>query len=449
MLLTTLAAFAAGAVPIAPGIASLNWQRPAASPTPRGRHAIVSADPQLPRVRRDRGGRARRLRCRAIRRPRPPSAVSPGSSTPACAATSIRWRTRRRRPSWRATTARPWPRRSARSGSPRPRAARTGRHCSPRGSRALGKNTALRCAELQARQATGARRRAMDRRRAGAVAQQRQAAAGELRCGVRCARREGRPDAGAALGAHRQGRRRMATRRDAQRRARPARGRRRARQRLRRVLRSRRTRARWTGPRPSAAAASPRTGSRGWPSRCRWPAKRNCRSTRRRSASPRRTAAACCTRPRCGRWRRTSPNRRSASTPCRRPPTTSACTNGARARRWRAPTGAAALAAIRKMGDKQRSDSRWQYFEARLPERTGDKAGGAARCIAKPRDKAEFHGFLAADRIDAPYALCPWQPGDADARPRRRRARSRRSCARWSCTASTAAAGRRANGTTR
>ncbi len=71
----------------------------------------------------------------------------------------------------------------------------------------------------------------------------------------------------------------------------------------------------------------------------------------------------------------------------------------------------AALAAIRKMGDKQRGDSRWQYFEARLAERTGDKAS-AQRLYREAANKAEFHGFLAADRIDQPYALCPWLPRD-------------------------------------
>jgi soluble lytic murein transglycosylase len=70
-----------------------------------------------------------------------------------------------------------------------------------------------------------------------------------------------------------------------------------------------------------------------------------------------------------------------------------------------------ALAAIRKMGDKQRSDSRWQYFEARLAERTGDKAA-ADRLYREAARKPEFHGFLAADRIDQPYALCPWLPQD-------------------------------------
>ncbi|HJW46433.1 MAG TPA: lytic murein transglycosylase, partial [Lysobacter sp.] len=74
----------------------------------------------------------------------------------------------------------------------------------------------------------------------------------------------------------------------------------------------------------------------------------------------------------------------------------------------------AALAAIRKMGDKQRSDSRWQYFEARLAERTGDKAA-AQRLYREAANKAEFHGFLAADKIGASYTLCPWLPDDADA----------------------------------
>lgn len=66
----------------------------------------------------------------------------------------------------------------------------------------------------------------------------------------------------------------------------------------------------------------------------------------------------------------------------------------------------AALAAIRKMGDKQRSDSRWTYFQARLTEIAGDKAAAQALYRQAAR-KPEFHGFLAADRIGQPYALCP------------------------------------------
>jgi soluble lytic murein transglycosylase len=74
----------------------------------------------------------------------------------------------------------------------------------------------------------------------------------------------------------------------------------------------------------------------------------------------------------------------------------------------------AALAAIRRMGDKQRRDSRWTYFEARLLELTGDKAGATAAYQRAAREP-QFHGFLAADRINQPYALCPWIPHDSDA----------------------------------
>jgi soluble lytic murein transglycosylase len=76
---------------------------------------------------------------------------------------------------------------------------------------------------------------------------------------------------------------------------------------------------------------------------------------------------------------------------------------------WRA-----ARDAIGKMGQAQREDSRWTWFAARTAELTGDKAGAQAlyRDAARAPD---FHGFLAADRIDQPYALCPWQPKDAPA----------------------------------
>ncbi|GAB3358942.1 lytic transglycosylase domain-containing protein [Lysobacter tyrosinilyticus] len=75
---------------------------------------------------------------------------------------------------------------------------------------------------------------------------------------------------------------------------------------------------------------------------------------------------------------------------------------------------AGALAAIRKMGEKQRADSRWQYFEARLAELTDDKPT-AQRLYREAANKAEFFGFLAADRINASYTLCPWLPMDTDA----------------------------------
>jgi soluble lytic murein transglycosylase len=74
----------------------------------------------------------------------------------------------------------------------------------------------------------------------------------------------------------------------------------------------------------------------------------------------------------------------------------------------------AALAAIQRMGDKQRGDSRWTYFEARLLELTGDKSG-AQSAYRRAAREPQFHGFLAADRINQPYALCPWIPHDSDA----------------------------------
>jgi soluble lytic murein transglycosylase len=70
---------------------------------------------------------------------------------------------------------------------------------------------------------------------------------------------------------------------------------------------------------------------------------------------------------------------------------------------------AAALAAIRRMPATQRDDSRWQYFAARTSELTGD-AVGARALYAKAAAQSDFHGFLAADRLGQPYALCPWQP---------------------------------------
>jgi soluble lytic murein transglycosylase len=69
----------------------------------------------------------------------------------------------------------------------------------------------------------------------------------------------------------------------------------------------------------------------------------------------------------------------------------------------------AALAAIGKMGDKQRADSRWQYFEARLRERLGQGKSAKALYAASARSPT-FHGWLAADRLQIPYALCPLDP---------------------------------------
>ncbi len=72
----------------------------------------------------------------------------------------------------------------------------------------------------------------------------------------------------------------------------------------------------------------------------------------------------------------------------------------------------AALAAIRKMPASQRNDSRWRWFEARLLEKTGKPAEATALYRAAASEPT-FHGFLAADKLKQPYNLCPWNPGDS------------------------------------
>ncbi|MFT4178890.1 MAG: transglycosylase SLT domain-containing protein [Thermomonas sp.] len=70
---------------------------------------------------------------------------------------------------------------------------------------------------------------------------------------------------------------------------------------------------------------------------------------------------------------------------------------------------AGALTALRRMPEALRSDSRWTWFAARTSELTGDAAAAKA-LYAQAASKSDFHGFLAADRLNQPYALCPWQP---------------------------------------
>lgn len=78
---------------------------------------------------------------------------------------------------------------------------------------------------------------------------------------------------------------------------------------------------------------------------------------------------------------------------------------------------AAALAAIAQMPDTQRADPRWRYFSARLRERGGD--AGARDGYATLAKEATYYGFLAAERIGAPYALCALETGDDKALRRR------------------------------
>ena len=66
----------------------------------------------------------------------------------------------------------------------------------------------------------------------------------------------------------------------------------------------------------------------------------------------------------------------------------------------------AALTALRAMPAAQRAESRWRYFEARLLERRGDAAAAMA-LYQQVAQEANFHSFLAADRLDQDYAFCP------------------------------------------
>jgi soluble lytic murein transglycosylase len=65
--------------------------------------------------------------------------------------------------------------------------------------------------------------------------------------------------------------------------------------------------------------------------------------------------------------------------------------------------------AIRKMTPAQRDNSRWQYFEARFVERSG-QADTARKLYQKAATSPDFHGWLAADRLKQPYLLCPLEP---------------------------------------
>ena len=61
--------------------------------------------------------------------------------------------------------------------------------------------------------------------------------------------------------------------------------------------------------------------------------------------------------------------------------------------------------AIAAMPDAQRADPRWRYIDARLRE-PQDRIGASSEFAALAREP-NYYGFLAADRLDQPYALCP------------------------------------------
>lgn len=75
---------------------------------------------------------------------------------------------------------------------------------------------------------------------------------------------------------------------------------------------------------------------------------------------------------------------------------------------------AATRRAIAAMPEAQRADPRWRYIDARLRERGGDRPGAASAFAALAREPS-YYGFLAADRLDQPYALCPLEATGAAA----------------------------------
>jgi soluble lytic murein transglycosylase len=64
------------------------------------------------------------------------------------------------------------------------------------------------------------------------------------------------------------------------------------------------------------------------------------------------------------------------------------------------------LAALDDLSSAQAADSRWRYLKARVLTKL-DRKKDADALFADVAKEASFHGFLAADWIDAPYAICP------------------------------------------
>jgi soluble lytic murein transglycosylase len=64
------------------------------------------------------------------------------------------------------------------------------------------------------------------------------------------------------------------------------------------------------------------------------------------------------------------------------------------------------LAALDDLSAQQQTDSRWRYLRARVLTKL-DRKTEAAPIFAAVAREASFHGFLAADWINEPYAICP------------------------------------------
>jgi soluble lytic murein transglycosylase len=71
----------------------------------------------------------------------------------------------------------------------------------------------------------------------------------------------------------------------------------------------------------------------------------------------------------------------------------------------------AVLAAVEALTDDQKQDGEWRYYRARALTALGRNAE-AQQQLATLATEPTFFGFLAADRIEQPYAICPLQLAD-------------------------------------
>ena len=83
-------------------------------------------------------------------------------------------------------------------------------------------------------------------------------------------------------------------------------------------------------------------------------------------------------------------------------------------REWRARIAlaeqdwAAVLAAISAMSETQQLDGEWRYFKARALSGLG-RGSEASPVLTELAKEPTFFGFLAADKLSQPYAICPLQ----------------------------------------
>jgi soluble lytic murein transglycosylase len=66
--------------------------------------------------------------------------------------------------------------------------------------------------------------------------------------------------------------------------------------------------------------------------------------------------------------------------------------------------------AVAEMSPEMKASERWKYWDARARIKLGDE-GYAQTLLESLATQASYHGFLAADLIGFPYAICPMQAG--------------------------------------